>query len=168
MAAPIAAAPIAAATTPLEGFELDAGFEAGALALEDDGAADFDDVMGFALTLPEDLAGAGADITFFAGAFAATVLLGCAFDAGDLAGAAFFAGADFAADALAFATGFEAGLADGRAAGFEDFAGPFAELFEAVDFAGADFLAAGFDAGFALAAGFVGFFVCFAIVRMKT
>lgn len=68
MAAPIAAAPIAAAaTTPFESLLLVADLEADAVALEDDGAADFDADMGFALTLPEDLAAAGAMATFFAG-----------------------------------------------------------------------------------------------------
>jgi hypothetical protein len=160
IAAPIAAAPIAAAaTTPFEGFALVAVFEAGALALEDVSAADFVEVVGFALTLPEDLAEAVAVITFFAGAFAATVLLDCDLAAGeDFAGALFLAGADFAdEETFAFATG----LAAGRA---EDFTGAFAEDFEALDFAGAAF----FAAGFALATGFVGFFVCFAIERLKT
>jgi hypothetical protein len=173
IAAPIAAAPIAAAaTTVFEGFCVEeAGFEADALALEDVGAADFAVVVGFALTLPEDLAGAGADATFFAGvgdAFEACVFAAGAF--ADFTGAAVrFAGADLAAG---FAADFEAGFEAGFAAVF--LTGAFTEDLEALAlFAGVDFFAAGFAGPLAelLAGAFAavfdaGFFVCFAIVRL--
>jgi hypothetical protein len=136
--------------------------------LEDVGAADFDVDEGFALTLPEDLAGAGADATFFAGV--ADALGACGFAAEAFTGAlARLAGADLAAG---FAAVFEAGFEAGFAAVF--LTGAFAEDLEALAlFAGADFFAAGFVGPFAelfagaFAAVFdAGFFVCFAIVRL--
>ena len=73
IAAPTAATPMAAAaTTPFDGFDLELvevdALEVDALGLEGAGADFAELVWGFALTLPEDLAGAGADTDFLAGA----------------------------------------------------------------------------------------------------
>jgi hypothetical protein len=148
IAAPIAAAPIAAAATTFdEGDFFSAGFDSGALIFWEDGAllagvglfdadpleAELTEAMeDFAVTLPVDLAGAALFETGFE----------------------VFPFADLEAG---FAVAFETALA----AGFDElFAGPFAAAFET----GFDFAAADFAIGLALFADdFAGFFVCFAM-----